>query len=566
MFEENPLEPSPFVFDSNDLSAFTELDNFNASSSSRQQSPLVPTIIDSYSDLNNLCPDSGSTSISGDLSPSFAIDPQLMATPTTSKSPSEFGDDDATKEEHRREEDDDDDDGPVTPPPVKPGNKSKDRKPVVHSGGVQKKVHISSVVKLDPFDNTMDDWRPTAEEYQRMSSKEKRQLRNKISARNFRNRRREYITTLESDVAERDRLIDAIHAELGSTKSENAALQQEIKALKKSLLSASGRTGSPVLPPPGPLPISTPSPLVTPNTHKDLAATASPRLAAKAFWGGSSTTFGGITPVHTVTIPDLLVGAAIKPTLQENINPSLNTNTPINTPAPFDTFTDANPFTMKMLDAYRMQLWTRMAQQQHQHAITSQQQQQQQQQQQSASPSPPPLTGLAAGLRPHYFSSTSSMRNPAAAHSLSPLSGKHHGLSYSATSTSTSAASAYPTPPSSPQLGSTSTTSAPSPQHAALATMASQTLMQRLGSAFWQAFSGSSSIARVPAWDADKVRRVLEGTAVVRVVDVEPPPSSSSTQTQAGQQPACVKLGACVRETGLGVLEESMRALTLSKK
>ena len=97
--------------------------------------------------------------------------------------------------------------------------------------------------------------------------------------------------------------------------------------------------------------------------HKDLPTT-SPRLAAKAaFWGGSSATFGGITPVHTVTIPDLLAGAAIKPALQENINPSLNTNNTANSvglatlggpgkPAPFDTFADLNPFTMKMLDAY----------------------------------------------------------------------------------------------------------------------------------------------------------------------------------------------------------------------
>lgn len=37
---------------------------------------------------------------------------------------------------------------------------------------------------------TEDDWRPTMEEYQKMSSKEKRQLRNKISARNFRVRRK----------------------------------------------------------------------------------------------------------------------------------------------------------------------------------------------------------------------------------------------------------------------------------------------------------------------------------------------------------------------------------------
>jgi len=44
-----------------------------------------------------------------------------------------------------------------------------------------------SIRSADAID---DDWRPTLEEYQRMSSKEKRQLRNKISARNFRVRRK----------------------------------------------------------------------------------------------------------------------------------------------------------------------------------------------------------------------------------------------------------------------------------------------------------------------------------------------------------------------------------------
>jgi hypothetical protein len=230
MFEDNPLEPSPFVFDSHDLSTFVELDNFStinsSSSSSRQLSPAFPTIAEPQSDLHNLwfnfsniqddiinakstasqsftgspwdfltlphdSPDSGTTSTSGGLSPPFAIDPQLMATPATSKAASDFSDDESAKDEHGpEEEDDEDDEGPVTPPPTKPANKVRDRKSVVHSGGIQKKVHVSAVVKTDPFDNPLDDWRPTHEEYQKMSSKEKRQLRNKISARNFRNRRK----------------------------------------------------------------------------------------------------------------------------------------------------------------------------------------------------------------------------------------------------------------------------------------------------------------------------------------------------------------------------------------
>ena len=226
MFEDNPLEPSPFVLDPNDFSTFVDFDINSSSPSSRHTSPTVPTIVDPQADLANLwfnfsnanddplnakptipeyisgspwdflafsnpSPDSGTTSTSGGLSPPFTIDPQLMATPATSKAPSDFGDDDAMKGEYaHEEEDDEDDEGPVTPPPVRQPNKGKDRKQVVHSGGIQKKIHVSSVVKKDPFDSTLDDWRPTPEEYQKMSSREKRQLRNKISARNFRNRRK----------------------------------------------------------------------------------------------------------------------------------------------------------------------------------------------------------------------------------------------------------------------------------------------------------------------------------------------------------------------------------------
>ncbi|KAG9088575.1 hypothetical protein FRC06_001969, partial [Ceratobasidium sp. 370] len=76
------------------------------------------------------------------------------------------------------------------------------------------------------------------------------------------------------------------------------------------------------------------------------------------------------------------------------------------------------------------------------------------------------------------------------------------------------------------------------PQQAALfATIASQTLLQRMGSAFWDAFSGTG--VKAGAVDTDKVRRVLEGKAVVRVVDVE-------------------------KENGLDALEERMKKMTVA--
>ena len=85
----------------------------------------------------------------------------------------------------------------LTIAPVKVGGKGKQRKGTVQSGGVVKKIGggkkkeelkpagMLTTTTMDP-----DDWRPTPEEYKKMSSKEKRQLRNKISARNFRVRRK----------------------------------------------------------------------------------------------------------------------------------------------------------------------------------------------------------------------------------------------------------------------------------------------------------------------------------------------------------------------------------------
>ena len=374
--------------------------------------------------------------------------------------------------------------------------------------------------------------------------------------------RAEYITTLEGDIAERDRLIDAIRSELGSSRSENIALRQEITALKKCLLE--GRA-LPDLPPPAelpPIPASPPLtptpvaalPVVTPNTQKDLPT--SPRLSNRAFWGGLGGM--GVTPVHATFIPPIAALASkapfsggspiLKPSiffeetirsrvLQENLNPGLNSSSynglvekkgaaninpalsNLNSSiahgvAAFDTFADVNPFTFKTLDAYRMQLWGKMAAQQHAH---------------QTQPQPVPYTqpqGLAANLKPHFFSSSSKPK------------------------------AAYPTPPASPKL--------PSREHAAAAAIASQTLVSKLGGAFWEAFSGSPASA-TKQWDAEKVRKVLEGRAVVKVVDVEAPASSPVPSTSHVSSSAKTDKPSC-KDCFTDLLEESMRSLTLNKK
>lgn len=189
-----------------------------------------------------------------------------------------------------------------------------------------------------------------------------------------------------------------------------------------------------------------------------------------------------------------------------------------------------------------MQLWSRISQ----HQSTQSHQQ------------PPPTTGFAAGLRPHYF--TSPRASSSSISSL--LSGKH--------------ASIYPSPPSSPKLGPatptfTSSKELPTAQEAMLAAMASQTVLQRLGTTFWEAFAARSPSseanpsASALTWDADKIRRVLEGKAVLTVVDLEP---EVKVVTVTGQTlPNSANTPDCSTGCSLtAVLEDGMRALSLSKE
>ncbi|KAL4073671.1 hypothetical protein J3A83DRAFT_4090431 [Scleroderma citrinum] len=589
------------------------------------KAPTLPPAVSPYDFLTTTtAPDASSsgsspTDHSHSPQPSFGIDPQLVGTPATSRAMSDFDEDEYLSHMPLEEEEEKEDDPPSTSAKSTARGKIS-RKGTVISGGVKKTSPITTdkentaskdtKSKKDPAPLKIlepEDWRPTPEEYKKMSSKEKRQLRNKISARNFRVRRKEYITTLEGDIAERDRLIDAIRSELGSSKSENIALRQEIAALKKCLLE--GR-GLPELPPPAEL-SPTPSPvpaastsnaaansssssIVTPNTQKDLPT--SPRLSNRAFWGGLGGM--GVTPVHTTFIPPIAVLASkassvspspilqpsifyeetIRPrVLQENINPALNPTSQRNViekkgsaninPAlsqlgsmgAFDAFTDTNPFTLKSLDAYRMQLWGKMAAQHHVG------------QQTHTPPSSPPMApnGLASGLRPHFFTGPT----------------KVGGILSPKASAVQVGAGSYPTRPSSPPptLSSASpsnTSTGPTREQAVMAALASQTLLGKLGHAFWDAFSGSSaspsthltpaSSAMGKQWDAEKVRKVLEGRAVVKIVDVEPAqpvalsPVSSSQKIKGPEKSKTGTQSCTIALTD--ILEESMRSLTLGKK
>ncbi|SPO31833.1 uncharacterized protein UTRI_06670 [Ustilago trichophora] len=79
--------------------------------------------------------------------------------------------------------------------------------------------------------------KPDPEEYKKLSSKEKRQLRNKISARNFRTRRKEYITQLEEQIADRDAIIEGLRQQISSLSVENKSLKDEVKTIKARTIS-----------------------------------------------------------------------------------------------------------------------------------------------------------------------------------------------------------------------------------------------------------------------------------------------------------------------------------------
>ncbi|KAG9095968.1 hypothetical protein FS749_009383 [Ceratobasidium sp. UAMH 11750] len=366
--------------------------------------------------------------------PSSAIDPQLFTAPTPAPAlapaPAPFvpramtveSDDDNSDEDDALQEDDE-----VAPLPTTSSRSAATRRPrknAAAAGGIAKRpsrastpasvlpsyVHFEDPKPVIPpalgkggvasylngeriGSQEPDEWRPTPEEYKKLSSKEKRQLRNKISARNFRVRRKEYITTLESHIADRDQLISAIRSELSITHNENNELRREIDALKRAIQEGRISAEATGLPPPRPLtpegtPTTTPTTatrrpkdLARANTQKDRSADPS----ARSFWGGAIGN-GGVTSVHTTLIPEVFptaqalsgkrtpasspssTGPATPPSEGVNMNPLMNLS-PLfgssklpSSPAVnvgLDVMGDA--FNQRTLDGFRAQLWGRMA-------------------------------------------------------------------------------------------------------------------------------------------------------------------------------------------------------------
>jgi bZIP-type transcription factor MBZ1 len=343
---------------------------------------------------------------------------------------------------------------------------------------------------------------------------------------------------LEDEVAVRDQQLETYREELTSTKSENSELRKEIERLRQEIME--GRSGGSIfdVPPAEPKAIilaqtngratrASKNVAVRPNRNKDLPSSGSTR----GFWGGS--TIGGTTPVHTTLIPDFDISALSgKPRmLQENLNPILNS-----TPASREDATPHLPlfssgldglhnFTLKGLDTDRMQLWSRMAREAG-----------------AAQAAREKLSGSpASSLHSSMGSSGYSPQSALSQFSVSPL--------FLLSPTKAGVAG---------QKEASNTLSTPTPSQAVLATSISNTISGKLMGSLWRAFAPKQTL------DLDKVKRVLEGKAELRVVDVE-----NSNLTAWEESIKAMNLGRTTpklpsKKSSVDALEEGLKSMSLA--
>lgn len=97
----------------------------------------------------------------------------------------------------------------------------------------------TSRIKKDEDDMDDDERLLNSEEGKKLSSKERRQLRNKVSARAFRSRRKEYITQLEAEVAQKAQESNELRVQNRQLMEENTRLTD----LTRMLLSSQAFSG-----------------------------------------------------------------------------------------------------------------------------------------------------------------------------------------------------------------------------------------------------------------------------------------------------------------------------------
>lgn len=133
------------------------------------------------------------------------------------------------------EEEDDEDDLEEMEVDVKPATKaarkaSTTKKATAASkkaaAAQQQQQHPHALVPVPEWED-----RPSKEVYDKLSSKEKRQMRNKISARNFRHRRKAHIDTLEAEISQKDGIITHLREEVGTLRVGRYSLRRRLQRI-----------------------------------------------------------------------------------------------------------------------------------------------------------------------------------------------------------------------------------------------------------------------------------------------------------------------------------------------
>ncbi|CAO3564859.1 unnamed protein product [Mortierella alpina] len=101
---------------------------------------------------------------------------------------------------------------------------------ITHDGDGAEQTHG---LKTQPGIKTDDI--PSSTDLKKMTSKERRQLRNKISARNFRVRRKEYIVTLEGQVLQHKTEARHLREAVTLVQEENLRLKDELEIVRRKL-------------------------------------------------------------------------------------------------------------------------------------------------------------------------------------------------------------------------------------------------------------------------------------------------------------------------------------------
>ncbi|KAI7949654.1 hypothetical protein MJO28_008475 [Puccinia striiformis f. sp. tritici] len=234
------------IFNNNELTNNNYYFNFNPNNEdllllNQQEESSTTTTTTATIDPSTIISHYPSSSNNNNQFPSYALDPALLTATTNTNNQQSNGDLKITlplrlpssfkREEEEEEEEEEEDD--IQEQRRNTHSRSSSAITLGQQSSTQPTTHKRTLSHSHALIN-VPEWedKPSLEEYKNLTSKEKRQLRNKISARNFRHRRKQHISDLELQVAQRDLTIDNLVQDLCNLKNENKDLKNQVDLLK----------------------------------------------------------------------------------------------------------------------------------------------------------------------------------------------------------------------------------------------------------------------------------------------------------------------------------------------